>query len=105
MDKRLVKKIKTNPAYQELIAKRSTYAWKLTITMLLVYYAFILLIAFSPETLGKSFNGGMTTLGIPIGIAIIVFSFIMTGIYIKRANSEFDDLTKRVKEDISKETK
>jgi uncharacterized membrane protein (DUF485 family) len=68
--------------------------------MLVVYYAFILLIAFSPETLGASLSGGMTTVGIPVGIAIIIFSFAMTGIYVKRANSEFDDLLKKVKDDV-----
>jgi uncharacterized membrane protein (DUF485 family) len=105
MDKSLVEKIKANPSYQELISKRSSFAWKLTITILVVYYAFILFIAFSPETLGASLSGGMTTVGIPVGIAIIVFAFVLTGIYVKRANSEFDDLTNKVKDDIAKEMK
>lgn len=68
--------------------------------MLIVYYAFILTIAFSPETLGKSM-GGVMTIGIPIGIMIILFSFIMAGIYTKRANGEFDDLVRKIKEDVS----
>ena len=105
MDKSLVEKVKANPAYQELTEKRGSFAWKLTITMLVVYYAFILFIAFSPETLGTSISGGMTTWGIPLGVAIIVFAFALTGIYVKRANSEFDDLTNKIKEDIAKEMK
>jgi uncharacterized membrane protein (DUF485 family) len=105
MDRSLVEKIKANPSYGELISKRSSFAWKLTITILVVYYAFILFIAFSPETLGASLSGGMTTVGIPVGIAIIVFAFVLTGIYVKRANSEFDDLTNKVKDDIAKEMK
>jgi uncharacterized membrane protein (DUF485 family) len=105
MDKSLVEKIKSNPAYNELITKRSSLAWKLTIAILVVYYAFILLIAFSPETLGTSLNGGMTTVGIPVGMAIIVFAFVITGVYVKKANSEFDDLTKKIKDDIAKEMK
>jgi uncharacterized membrane protein (DUF485 family) len=105
MDRSLVEKIKANSSYQELISKRSSFAWKLTITILVVYYAFILFIAFSPETLGASISGGMTTFGIPVGIAIIIFAFALTGIYVKRANSEFDDLSNKVKEDIAKEMK
>ncbi len=105
MDKSLVEKIKANPSYNELVTKRRSFAWKLTITILVVYYAFILYIAFSPETLGASLTGGMMTVGIPVGIAIIVFAFILTGIYVKRANSEFDDLSNKVKEDIAKEMK
>jgi uncharacterized membrane protein (DUF485 family) len=104
MDKVTIEKIQNNPSYQKLISSRSSFAWTLTIIMLVVYYAFILLIAFSPETLGASLSGGMTTVGIPVGIAIIIFAFAMTGIYVKRANSEFDDLLNEVKEDI-KETK
>jgi uncharacterized membrane protein (DUF485 family) len=105
MDRSLVEKIKANPSYKELVSKRSSFAWKLTITILVVYYAFILFIAFSPETLGSSLSGGMTTVGIPVGMAIIVFAFVLTGIYVKRANSEFDELTDKVKDDIAKEMK
>jgi len=103
MDKIMVEKIKSNPSYQKLVSTRSAFALKLTITILIVYYAFILLIAFSPETLGASINGGMATVGIPVGIAIIVFSFILTGVYVKRANSQFDDLLQKVKDDVAKE--
>ena len=106
MDKNMVEKIKSNSSYKKLVSERSSFAWKLTITILVVYYAFILLIAFSPETLGaKLVAGGMATIGIPIGVAIIIFSFILTGIYVKRANSEFDGLLDQVKKDIAKEMK
>ena len=106
MDKNLVEKIKANPSYNELVAKRSGFAWKLTITILVVYYAFILLIAFSPATLGAKLTaGGMATVGIPVGVAIILFAFILTGIYVRRANSEFDGLLSKVKEDVAKEMK
>ena len=95
MDKNLVEKIKNNPSYKELVERRSAYAWKMTIAMLVVYYAFILTIAFAPQVLGTSM-GGVMTIGIPVGIIIIFFSFIMAGLYTRRANGEFDDLTKKV---------
>jgi uncharacterized membrane protein (DUF485 family) len=104
VDKALVEKIKANPSYQKLVSERKAFAWKLTITILVVYYAFILFIAFSPDTLGtKISSDSMTTWGIPVGIAIIIFSFLITGIYVKRANSEFDDLSNEVKKDVAKE--
>ncbi len=99
MDKNLVDKIKNNASYKELVEKRSAFAWKMTIIMLVVYYAFILTIAFAPQVLGISM-GGVTTIGIPVGIIIILFSFIMAGIYTRRANSEFDDLNKKLKKDL-----
>ena len=106
MDQSLVEKIKANPSYQKLVSQRSGFAWKLTITILVVYYAFILLIAFSPETLGAKLTAtGVATVGIPVGVAIIVFAFILTGIYVKRANNEFDALLEELKKDIAKEMK
>ena len=103
MTKEQVEEIKNNPKYQKLVGTRKRFAWTLTIIMLIVYYTFILLIAFSPETLGAKINpDAMMTVGIPVGIAIIIFSFIMTGIYVKRANGEFDGLLNDLKNDIEK---
>jgi len=106
MDRELVQKIQNNAAYQKLVSTRSGYAWKMSIIMLVVYYAYILFIAFSPETLGAKISpDSMITWGIPVGLVIIVFAFIMTGLYVKRANSEFDDLSKQVKQEIEEEMK
>jgi uncharacterized membrane protein (DUF485 family) len=99
MHKDLVEKIKNDPNYKELVSKRSSFSLKLTISMLVVYFAFILTIAFEPALLGTPISAdSVTTIGIPIGMAIILFAFILTGIYTKRANSEFDDLTNKIKD-------
>ncbi len=102
MDKQMVQKIKANPKYKELVEKRSSFAIKLSILMLVMYYAFILVIAFNKDLLGASLSGGVTTVGIPVGVIIIVVSFILTGIYTNRANTEFDDLTNAIKKDVAK---
>ncbi len=103
MTKEQVLEIKNNPKYQKLVGTRRRFAWTLTIIMLVVYYTFILLIAFSPETLGAKISpDSMITVGIPVGLAIIVFSFVMTGIYVRRANGEFDGLLSDLKNDIEK---
>jgi uncharacterized membrane protein (DUF485 family) len=95
--------IKNNPKYQKLVSTRSKFAWTLTIIMLVVYYAFILLIAFSPETLGAKISpDAMMTVGIPVGLAIIIFAFVLTGIYTRRANTEFDGLLNDLKNDLEK---
>lgn len=101
MEQVTVDQIKNNPKFQKLVKERSSFAWKLTISMLVVYYAFILTIAFSPETLGASM-GGIMTVGIPVGVAIILFAFLITGLYVKRANTEFDRLTQEIKEEAGK---
>jgi uncharacterized membrane protein (DUF485 family) len=103
MTQEQVQQIKNNPKYQELVSKRGKFAWTLTVVMLVVYYAFILYIAFSPATLGAKIGTGMTTVGIPVGIAIIVFAFALTGYYVRRANGEFDGLLNDLKNDLKKE--
>lgn len=104
MNKELVEKIKANPDYQKLVATRSSFAIKLTISMLVVYFAFILTIAFNPAALGAPLGADtVTTIGIPVGIAIIIFAFILTGIYTSRANTEFDDLNNAVKKAVGED--
>ena len=104
MNKELVDKIKANPDYQELIKKRSSFSIKLSIAMLVVYFTFILTIAFNPSALGTPLSGdSVTTVGIPVGIAIIIFAFILTGIYTKRANGEFDNLNNKIKQAIKED--
>ena len=59
-----------------------------------MYVAFILLIAFDPQWLGTPlYEGATITRGIPVGVGLIVISFVLTGIYVIRANGEFDRLT------------
>ncbi len=101
MKKEQVEAIKNDPNFKTLVSKRSAFAWTLTLAMLIVYFAFILTIAFNPSALGVPLSSdSVTTIGIPIGILIIVFAFILTGIYVRRANSEFDELTEKIKEAI-----
>lgn len=98
MESSLAKKIVANPKFKELVSKRTSFAWILSILMLVVYYGFILVVAFNKELLGtKLSETGVTTIGMPIGVAIIVFSFVITGIYVNKANGEFDALTEDIK--------
>ena len=93
MELDLVTRIASHPKYQELKAKRTSFGWWLTLAMMVVYYGFILLVAFDKEFLAQRLGAGVMTLGIPIGFGVIVFTIVITAIYIRRANSEFDDLT------------
>ncbi len=100
MEDDLVKKIKSNPKYQKLVSVRSSYGWTLTWIMMAVYYGFILLIAFDKELLSAKMGAGVMTWGMPIGLFVIVFTVIITGIYVRRANSEFDDLTAEIRKEV-----
>lgn len=96
-----VEAIKKHPLYGELVATRKRFAWILTIIMLAIYYGFILVIAFAKQVLAAPLAAGMTmTVGIPVGVLIILSAFVLTGIYVARANGQFDRLTKTIKEDL-----
>ena len=95
-------RIRANPKYQELVSKRNSYSWVMTILMLLVYYGYIVLVAFNKEFLAQKTGAGVTSYGIPIGVGVIVFTIIITGIYIRRANTEFDDLKAQVIKEATK---
>lgn len=92
-------RVRDNPRFRELVEKRRRFAATLTIAMLVVYFGFILMVAFAPGVLGTSLAGGVTTLGIPVGLAVILTAFALTGIYVHRANSEFDRLNRQIIEE------
>jgi len=85
-------RILESPAFIELRARRGRFAAILTTLMLLIYYGFILAIAFAPHWLAIRIDG-VITLGIPLGLGVILSAIVLTGIYVRRANGEFDALT------------
>ena len=98
----LVAKIEANPKYHELRRKRNSFGWMLTIIMMVVYYGYIALSAFNKPFLAQPIGAGVTTMGVPIGMGVIVFTIVITGIYVRRANSEFDRLTAEILKEASK---
>ena len=98
----VVDKIQKNPKYLELRKKRNSFGWGLTLLMMVVYYGYIALIAFNKPFLAQPIGAGVTSLGIPIGMGVIVFTILITAIYVRRANSEFDDLTTDILKDAAK---
>jgi uncharacterized membrane protein (DUF485 family) len=93
-------RIKGDRRFQDLVAKRTRFAWLLTATMLVIYFGFIFIIAFAPKSLGTPIGGGVITVGIPVGLFVIVSAFVLTGIYVRRANSEFDAITRQIVEEV-----
>lgn len=98
MSDTVVARIGANPKYQDLVRKRSRFGWWLTALMMLVYYGYIALIAWNKPFLAQPIGSGVTTLGVPIGMGVIVFTIVITGIYVQRANGEFDRLTREILE-------
>ena len=95
-------RILADPNYQLLKSKRTRLGWTLTWAMMIVYYGFILLVAFKKEILAAPIGDGVMTWGIPIGFGVILFTIAVTAYYVQRANSEFDDLSEKVKREALK---
>lgn len=98
----LVARIAAHPKYHELRRKRGSLGWILTLVMLAVYYGYIALIAFDKPFLAQPLGHGVTTLGIPIGMGVIVFTIVITGLYVRRANQEYDRLTAELMNEVAR---
>ncbi len=101
MDDIQVQRILHNPKFQQLIAKQRTLSWSLTGLMLVIYIGFILLVAYKPEFLHASFNGGIITWGIPLGIGVIATSFILCAVYAYICNNRFDQLNREAMAEVA----
>ena len=97
MNEQICQRVENSAHFRELVATRQRFAAILSLIILVIYVGFILLIAFAPGWLGTPLHAGTSvTRGIPIGIGVIVISFVLTGVYVWRANGEFDRLTRSV---------
>lgn len=97
----LYERIEKSARFKKLVRKRQSFATLLSIIMLVLYVGFILLIAFAPAWLGTPLHQGTNvTRGIPIGVGLIVISFLLTGVYVWRANGEFDRLTRELLKEV-----
>jgi uncharacterized membrane protein (DUF485 family) len=103
MSVNIYEKIRQNPKYQNLKKVRRRFAWRLTTLVLTVYLGFLGLIAFAGDWLAEPFPGlSATTRGIPLGLAVIVFTILVTGLYVRRANTEFDTLKEEIIRELRK---
>lgn len=90
-------RIAADPRYQELVTRRSRFTWMLTIVMLVVFFGYILLIAFDKALLARPIGDGATSLGIPLGLGVILVGIALTGVYVHRANRDFDPMVAAIK--------
>ena len=95
-DEDIVARIQKNPKFVKFVSLRNNYSYVLTTLMMIAYFGFILLVAFNKPLLSQKIGDGVTTLGMPLGVAVIIFTIIITWVYIRRANSEFDSLTEQI---------
>jgi uncharacterized membrane protein (DUF485 family) len=89
-----------DPEFVEMARRKNAVSLALTIAMMVIYFGFIALLAWGKELLGRSLGGGIT-LGIPIGIGVIIAAWLLTGVYVRWANSGYDDMVARIKKKVT----
>ena len=100
MDEVQVERILQNPKFKEMVRRKSNLSWTLTIIMLVVYVGFMLLVGYNKEFLMTSVSGGVTTIGMPLGLSIIVLSFLLWGVYSYIPNNKLDQLNEEAMREV-----
>lgn len=84
--------------FKSLVRRKWTVSIVLTLLLFVVYYGFILLIAFDKPAMARKV-GEVTTLGIPLGIAVILLAWLLTGIYVAWANGHHDADVRKLRDE------
>ncbi|BCM86638.1 DUF485 domain-containing protein [Methylobacterium indicum] len=95
-------RVLASPKFQQLVTERTRFGWVLSGAMLAIYLVFILLVAFAHGLMATKVGSGVTSLGIVLGLVVIVAAFVLTGIYVARANGRFDDLTRDLNRELGR---
>ena len=85
--------------FQRLVRRRWTISLLLTAALFVAYYGFILLVALDKELLARKI-GAVTTLGIPLAVAVIVVAWALTALYVAWANRGYDRAVDRLKREL-----
>ena len=99
-------RIRSNPRFAELVSKRQGFATLLSVIVLTIFYGFFMVVAFTPSVIGQRLSeGSYVTVGIAAELFMFIFFWVLTAVYVKRANGDFDDITTEIIRDAAKEVK
>lgn len=91
-----IENIRQLPEYVALTRARKKIMWPLSLATIFVYFALILTIAFNPDALGNPISNGVTSIGMVLGLGVILFCMLITGIYVYYANRVLEPLTRAI---------
>lgn len=99
----IASKIQNNPKYLQLVSQRDTFSWILSALVCIMYFGFVLLIAFAPDVITKPISpDSVIPFGMILGVGVILASALLTGVYVYRANGTFDPIVREIVEEASK---
>lgn len=101
MAKKSAHELLESPDFKRLVAKRWSVSIILTIALFIIYYGYIALIGWNKAFLSTKI-GEVTPIGIPIGVGVIVLSWVLTVVYVVWANKVYDPEVQRLKDQLLK---
>jgi uncharacterized membrane protein (DUF485 family) len=81
---------------EELAHRRRRVAVVLTGVMLVVYFTFILLIAFDKPLMARKLTDGLS-LGILLGVIVVLATWLLTWVYVIWANRRYEPAARRLR--------
>ena len=94
--KQTARQMLDSPEFKRMVTKRWTFSVILTLVLFVMYYGYIVLIAVNKPFMAQKI-GEVTTLGIPLGVAVILLSWVLTAIYVVWANTVHDPEVRKLK--------
>jgi uncharacterized membrane protein (DUF485 family) len=98
----IASKIQNNPKYLQLVKQRDTLSWTLSAIVCIMYFGFVLLIAFAPDVITQPLPNSVIPQGMLLGVGVILASALLTGVYVYRANGTFDPIIEEIVQEASK---
>jgi uncharacterized membrane protein (DUF485 family) len=77
-------------AFRDLANQRWRISLWLTAVMMVIYFGFILLVAFNKQLMGQTLVPGLS-IGILLGILTILSAWVLIFIYVRWANNYYDN--------------
>ena len=100
MSSAIYERVRANPKFHELVAKRGRFAWTLAFVVLTLFYGFVMVVAFTPKVLGEPVSAGsMLTVGVAVELFLFILFWVLTAVYVRRANTEFDSINQQILRD------
>jgi uncharacterized membrane protein (DUF485 family) len=98
---RSVHEVVASPGFRRLVARRWSVSGALLLLLFLAYYGYVIVLGSRPAVVARRI-GEFTTLGIPIGVGVIVFAFVLTAVYVAWANARYDPEVERLKRELKR---
>ncbi len=88
-----------SPEFKALVKRRWWVSMGMLALLFVSYYGYVLVVAGDKEFVSRKIDGA-TTLAIPLGIAVIVFAWVLTAVYVAWANRSYDPEVERLRNEI-----